>query len=63
MKSTEMSLSDLSPPELLALHAKVAGELRTRGITRSANSPTRNLAEHLFCKSFGWKQAGNSQAT
>jgi hypothetical protein len=62
MKSTEMSLSELSPPELLALLAKVGDELRTRGITRSANSPTGDLAEYLFCKAFGWKQEGNSQA-
>ena len=57
-----MNLSDLSPPELLALHAKLADELRSRGITRSANSPTGDLAEYLFCKAFGWKQAGNSHA-
>src|SRR5260370_14006251 len=57
-----MNLSNLSPPELLALHAKVADELRTRGITRSANSPTGDLAEYLLCKAFGWKQAGNLHA-
>ena len=57
-----MNLLELSPPELLALHAKVADELRTRGITRSAKSPTGDLAEYLFCKAFGWKQVGNSQA-
>jgi hypothetical protein len=62
MKSTEVNFSELSAPELLALHAKVADELRTRGITRSANSPTGDLAEYLFCKAFDWKQAGNSQA-
>jgi hypothetical protein len=54
---TEMNLSELSPPELLALHAKVADELRGRGVTRSANNPTGDLAEYLFCKAFGWKQA------
>jgi hypothetical protein len=47
---------------LLALHAKVADELRARGITRSANGPTGDLAEYLFCKAFGWEQAGNSHA-
>jgi hypothetical protein len=56
---TEMNLSELSPPELLALHAKLADELR---ITRSANNPTGYLAEYLFCEAFGWKQAGNSHA-
>jgi hypothetical protein len=59
---TEMNLSELSPPELLALHAKLADELRMRGITRSANNPTGDLAEYLFCKAFGWKQVGNSHA-
>ena len=57
-----MNLSQLSAPELLALHAKVADELRARGITRSANNPTGDLAEYLFCKAFGWQQAGNSHA-
>lgn len=57
-----MNPSELSPPELLALYAQVAEELRTRGITRSANSPTGDLAEYLFCKAFGWKQTGNSHA-
>jgi hypothetical protein len=59
---TEMNLSELSPPELLALHAKLGDELRSRGITRSANNPTGDLAEYLFCKAFGWTQAGNSHA-
>lgn len=57
-----MNLSDFTPPQLLALHSQVADELRTRGVTRSANSPTGDLAEYLFCKAFGWKQAGNSHA-
>jgi len=57
-----MDLSELTPPQLLALHAKLGDELRARGITRSANNPTGDLAEDLFCKAFGWKQAGNSHA-
>jgi hypothetical protein len=57
-----MNLSELSAPELLSLHAKVADQLRGRGITRSANNPTGDLAEYLFCKAFGWKQSGNSKA-
>jgi hypothetical protein len=28
--------------------------------TRSANNPTGDLAEYLFCKAFGWTQSGNS---
>jgi hypothetical protein len=31
-------------------------------MTRSANSPTGDLAEYLFCKAFGWRQAGQSHA-
>lgn len=57
-----MDLSVLTPSALLALHAQVADELRARGITRSANNPTGDLAEYLFCKAFGWKQADHSSA-
>ena len=46
--------------QLLALHAQVADELVVRGITRSYNNPTGDLAERLFCMAFGWKQAGKS---
>jgi hypothetical protein len=55
-----MELSELTSAELLAFHARVAEELRTRGITRSSNNPTGDLAEYLFCKAFGWTQTGNS---
>jgi hypothetical protein len=58
-----MDLSGLTPPELLMLHSKVADELRGRGITRSSNNPTGDLAEYLFCKAFGWDRAGNSKAS
>jgi len=57
-----MDLTGLTPPQLLLLHAKIADELRRRGITRSSNNPTGDLAEFLFCKAFGWQQADNSQA-
>jgi hypothetical protein len=56
-----MNVTELTPPQLLALHSQVADELRNRGITRSANNPTGDLAEYLFCQAFGWKQADNSQ--
>lgn len=55
-------LANLSAAQLLALHARIGEELRDRGVTRSANNPTGDLAEHLFCKAFGWSQAGNSNA-
>lgn len=57
-----MDLSSLTPPQLLELHSKLADELRAREITRSSNNPTGDLAEYLFCKAFGWRQADNSQA-
>lgn len=35
-------------------------ELRARGVVRTSNNPTGDLAETLFCKAFGWRQVGNS---
>lgn len=46
--------------ELLKLHAAIMEELRTRSVLRSANNPTGDLAEYLFCVAFGWDQAPNS---
>lgn len=51
----------MTAAELLALHAQVGEELRARGVVRSANNPTGDLAEHLFCAAFGWTQAPNSE--
>lgn len=56
-------IEELSPPELLLLHGRIAEELRRRGITRTSNNPTGDLAEFLFCKAFGWRQHHNSKAT
>ncbi|MQB43317.1 hypothetical protein [Rhizobium sp. ICMP 5592] len=47
--------------ELLKLHAAVNEELRNRNVLRTANSPTGDLAEYLFCQAFGWKQYPNSE--
>jgi hypothetical protein len=55
------NLTQLTAAELLALHSKIGEELRARGVMRSANSPTGDLAEHLFCAAFGWTQAPNSE--
>src|SRR3954469_9822030 len=52
--------SKMSIPELLTLHAAVIEELRARKVLRSANNPTGDLAEYLFCAAFGWAQEGNS---
>lgn len=57
-----LDLTGLTPPQLLVLHSEVGDELRRRGITRSSNNPTGDLAEYLFCRAFAWKQADNSQA-
>jgi len=53
-------LEELTPPELLALHAAVSDELRRRGVTRSSNNPVGDLAEHLFWRAFDWNQAPDS---
>ena len=55
-------VEELSPAELLLLHGRIAEELRRRGITRTSNNPTGDLAEFLFCKAFGWHQHHNSKA-
>lgn len=43
------------------LQAAIMEELRSREVLRSANNPTGDLAEYLFCAAFGWKQAANSE--
>ncbi len=53
-------LSKLTASQLLSLHADTMEELRTRGVVRSSNNPTGDLAEFLFCRAFGWKQAEKS---
>lgn len=55
-------LAVLTSIELLALHARIADELRHRGVTRTSNNPVGDLAEYLFCKAFGWTQGNNSSA-
>ncbi len=54
-------LPDLTIEQLLLLHTKISDELRSRGVVRSANNPTGDLAEYLFCRAFGWDQAPNSE--
>lgn len=57
----EHSLNDLTVAELLRLHVGIGEQLRTRGITRGEDVPTGDLAEFLFCRAYGWEQAGNSE--
>ena len=56
-----MNLKAQSIPELLALHAALLEELRARGVLRSENNPTGDLAEYLFCSAYGWQQYSNSE--
>ena len=61
MGNKSLDFEDYSGQELLALHNNVAQELRRRNITRSANNPTGDVAELLFCRAFNWTQEGNSK--
>jgi hypothetical protein len=58
-----MSYTKLTSIDLLKLHAEIGEELRARGILRSSNNPTGDLAEHIFCKAFGWTRFGNANAS
>ncbi|GGX51363.1 hypothetical protein GCM10007385_19970 [Tateyamaria omphalii] len=55
------NVEQLSVSDLLSLHARISESLRDRGVVRSANNPTGDLAEYLFCKAFDWEQAPNSE--
>jgi hypothetical protein len=55
-----LSVDALSAKELLLLHTQIGERLREKGVLRSANNPTGDLAEHLFCIAFGWQLANNS---
>lgn len=57
-----LDLAGLTSVELLTFHTQIADELRKRGISRSSNNPTGDLAEYLFCKAFCWKQHNNSKS-
>ncbi|QDC08110.1 hypothetical protein FHY55_02130 [Oceanicola sp. D3] len=48
--------------ELMALLAGIGDELGRRGVSRSANSPTGDLAEYLFSRAMGWQLTANSRA-
>ena len=55
------NLKKKSVIELLGLHVDIMKELRAYGVLRSANNPTGDLAEYLFCEAFGWQRAGKEQ--
>ena len=54
------SLRTKSIAQLLASHVAIMEELRARGVLRSANNPTGDLAEYLFSATFDWAQENNS---
>lgn len=54
------SLEKKTVPELLVMHAATEEELRRRKVLRSANNPTGDLAEFLFCRAFEWELASKS---
>ena len=56
-----IDLKNLSTGSLLGLHAGIMEELRRRCVVRSANNPTGDLAEFLFCRAFSWKQERNAK--
>lgn len=56
-----IDLKNLSLRNLLRLHADIMEELRCRSIVQSANNPTGDLAEFLFCRAFSWQQASISE--
>jgi hypothetical protein len=58
----DFDLSRHSAAQMLLLHGQIAEELRARGITRTSNNPTGDLAEFIFCKAFNWTQAVNSKS-
>ena len=58
----DVKFHQMSTAEILKCHVDLMEELRHRDILRSANKPTGDLAEYLFCKALNWQQAENSQA-
>ena len=50
-----------STRELFRLHVVIHNELRRRNVVRTANTPTGDYAERIFCDALKWVQAPNSQ--
>lgn len=56
----DTGLDSLSVQNLLALHARILGELRTRGVIRTANNPVADYAELLTSTALSLTLAPNS---
>lgn len=57
-----MELNNLTIRELMLLYRQISVELRDRSVCRTGNSPTGDIAEHLFSQCFGWTLEANSKA-
>lgn len=55
-----MKLARLRVRELLALWVQVMDELAVRGVVRTQNNPTADLAERVACDALGLKMAGKN---
>ena len=54
-------LETSSVRDLLKVQAAAVHELNRRSVLRSFNSPTGDLAEYLFCRTFSWRREENSK--
>ena len=54
-------IQEMTVGELLTSHVQIEDALRVREVLRSANKPSGDFAEHLFCTAFNWTRASNSQ--
>lgn len=61
LSAQTVDVEDLSTRELLDLYVDIQDQFRQRGVSRSANALTGNLAEYIFLETFGWKPAKPSQ--
>ncbi len=50
------NLKDRPVSELLGLHVALLEALRERGVLRSENNVTAELADYLFCAAYGWRR-------
>ena len=57
---TPVQLTDLTTLGLFSLYAGVLDELRTRGVTRSANNPVADYAENLVAQALDLELAPKS---
>ena len=58
---TETQMQAMPLADLTRMRVQIDDELRRRGVMRSGNQLTGELAEYLFSQAFGWSLAGNSQ--